>query len=1012
VRAPVGEELLPIVVGRSARFEAELRAGLEPLRDGYSALVGTVTDLLDAGFEAAHAAALDDALCEFASRREGGAHGGNSMARMRALVRVAARTAQELSRLGLGRASTRLQRAREAIERDPERALPARAVLVHGFAEATGEASGLIETLCRHRDAMVYIDHPPDPANPSQVDFGVRFTQRLRERLLGTATLSDDAQPDLPRPRIETLRAGEGQSEVRAVADRVRRLLDAREPPRPEEIGIVARTLGPYALALRLHLERLGIPFSSPSAPAPRSPGRRLVDAVLSLLRRREAAPAECWLEVRRDLAAERRCDLRVAFHSVGAARLGDVARLIPGRDLDPQRGIALPVARGLELRTSSHSADSARQASATPRIVSYTALDAAIQAAACLCRRFEAWPPSATLAQHLAETVALLREDLAFPLPLVAGAFQRLEHALPAELALSVDEFLSVWESALAAELPEQFGGAGAGVQVLDAIAARGRTFSHLFVLGMNRDFFPRVVLEDPFLPDAVRRALLPVLPDLALKETGFAEERYLFAQLLSASPRVTLSWQVADDDGKPRAPSPLVQRMRSTLGGNEPECVPSIHSPPKEADPFPRPAHESAILAGLYGSLDRYAEVLSIAIRESQGEDPGIDATRLAAGRIAVLRELDPRFHGRRRREEASRLGPYFGFVGAVREPADPRRRPLYVTAAEQLAACPWQAFVQRFLRIQAPPDALGALPGIDARLVGATVHTALEQLAVSQKIPTRLTLEEAVAAGGVVLSWPEESALEGILENAAGQVCRDEGIALPGYAQALAALALGGVRAAQHTEEGHAVAVLGAEVDGACAVSDAQGRSRSVRFRADRVDEAEGGLRLTDYKVGRPISALKAADKRARDFLLAVRSGERLQAVAYALAAAQLAGPAANARGRYLFLTDGLEVREFEVRADDSAFANAFQQALSTSFAALDAGSLFPRLVTPDGTEPKRCEWCEVREACLRGDSSARHRLEDWAAAWGDASRASGSPTEQAAFALWQLKVETAE
>ena len=32
----------------------------------------------------------------------------------------------------------------------------------------------------------------------------------------------------------------------------------------------------------------------------------------------------------------------------------------------------------------------------------------------------------------------------------------------------------------------------------------------------------------------------------------------------MLSASPRVTLSWQAVTDDGKERTPSPLVERLR----------------------------------------------------------------------------------------------------------------------------------------------------------------------------------------------------------------------------------------------------------------------------------------------------------------------------------------------------------------------------------------------------------------------------------------------------------------
>src|SRR5215469_7123089 len=935
LRAPVGEELLPVLASRCARSAPELQAGLEPLQDGYAALLGTITDLFDAGFDAIPPPPLDDALCELASRRAGGIHHGASMARMRALVRVASCTAQELERLGLGRASTRLRLAREAIEGDAERALPARAVLVHGFADATGEASALIEALCRHRDATVYIDHPPDPANPSQADFGVRFTQRLRERLLGTAKLHEDAHPAPKQPEIQILRAGDGQSEVRAVADRVRGLLDAPEPPRPEEIGIVARTLGPYALALRLHLERLGIPFSSPTARASAGPGQRRVGALLDLLRRREAATAERWLEARADLTPEWRCDLRLAFHALGTARLGDVAELVLGRDLDLQRGHSLPVHRGFELRAPSHSVDETPHASVAPRVVSSDALRAAVEAAARLCRRFAARPQIAPLAMHLSEMRALMREDLGFPFALVAETFRKLELTLAPEFLLTADEFLSVWEGALASELSEPLGGAGAGVQVLDAIAARGRTFSHLFVLGMNREIFPRIVQEDPFLPDGVRRALLPVLPDLALKETGFVEELYLFSQLLSASTHVTLSWQVADDDGKPRAPSPLVQRMRARLGGGEAELVPAIHAPPKEGERSLRSAHEYAILAGLYGNLDGYAAVLPVAIREGHGSR--VDGARLGAARVAILRELDLRFHPQARAEGSPFLGPYFGFLGAVRESADPRRRPLYVTAAEQLTACAWQLFVQRLLRIQAPPDALGALPGIDGRLVGATVHAALEQLAVSQSVPSHVSLGEALSKTSTPLSWPEEGELERVVHAAAQRICKDEGIALPGYAQALVALATPCVREAQRAEGGQMPRVLGVEVEGACEVRDASGRLRTVRFRADRVDDTHGALLLTDYKVGRSISTLKTADRRDRDFLRAVRSGERLQAMAYALAAAQRGWAPAQARGRYLFLTEDLEVREFAVRADDSALAEAFGEALNVGFAA---------------------------------------------------------------------------
>ena len=108
-----------------------------------------------------------------------------------------------------------------------------------------------------------------------------------------------------------------------------------------------------------------------------------------------------------------------------------------------------------------------------------------------------------------------------------------------------------------------------------MDVTQARGRTFEHLFLLGLNRGEFPRTVREDPVFPDTLRRLLgregYGVLPDLPVKRSGFDEERFLFAQLLASAPRVTLSWQEADNDNKVRTPSPLVERLRWSERGQQ---------------------------------------------------------------------------------------------------------------------------------------------------------------------------------------------------------------------------------------------------------------------------------------------------------------------------------------------------------------------------------------------------------------------------------------------------------
>ncbi|MDP7572753.1 MAG: hypothetical protein QF391_14215, partial [Myxococcota bacterium] len=62
----------------------------------------------------------------------------------------------------------------------------------------------------------------------------------------------------------------------------------------------------------------------------------------------------------------------------------------------------------------------------------------------------------------------------------------------------------------------------------------------------------------------------------------------------------------------------------------------------------------------------------------------------------------------------------------------------------------------------------------------------------------------------------------------------------------------------------------------------------------------------------------------------------------------------------------------------------------------------GSFFPRLMEPGkDVSSGRCEYCEVREACLQGDGGARARLGRWSEA-GVARHAA----EAAALALWRL------
>jgi hypothetical protein len=1011
--APRGGLLFEALAQRAARAEPVLRRGLEDLVDGYGAVTGTLRDLLDAGLEPVHAEAAEEALASdgphVAPRAE--------VERARALVRAAARAEEWMAELGLGRVADLLRRATDRLEADPEAALPSRAVLIHGFADATGLATDLIQALLRRRGAWLILDHPPRPEDRLEDRHPERaFPARFQERL-SLAARVEPLKGDRPvPPRLEAVEAVGGEAEMREVARRLRELLDGGA--RPEALGVVARDLGPYRHALRRHLGRLGIPFSGVGEMGGLTPAGRRAQAFLELLRQGEAVPSDRWLDSIAAAAlpegSRSLVDLRLAFYSLGAGRLRDVTE-VRLEEVLKDGSFPLPIRQGLKVAPAAGEEESEEEAGeveayANRRRVAGSLLAAAVRTARRVRDRLASWPEEAAIAEHLARLRALLTADLGWRLDAdaarpVAGALEELEDEAPPGLFVSRTELRLMLEYLLEGEGEAPLGGQGGGVQVLSVVEARARTFDHLFLIGLNRDVFPRTVREDPLLPDDLRRVLQRVLPDVPVKRAGFDEERYLFAQLLSSSPSVTLSWQVADDDGKPLAPSPLAERLRDRV---EVARAPTLWALPAAGPlPGPRTAAEHAVLAGLHAPRHWWGRILPLALEEVLGVS-GQAGQTLAASRLAVLDELDPDLRTPEGRAVRSRPGPYFGYVGRVDSKAatagegEPRLRQIFVTLLENLAACPWQVFLGRLLRLEPTPDPVGALPGIDPLLLGNTVHAVLERIvraAAGEEWAGRFEEREPVA-----VPWPAAEELAGFLLEEAVRLLADEGIFLPGLARALADRAQPLLDSARELDwAGGPVPAVGTEVEHELAVLDGAGRRRPLRFKADRVDRAGGLLVWTDYKTGKPISVTKKAPTRRKHFLDRVRKGTHLQAVAYQLAAAD------DSLGRYLYLRPGFEdpaERAFEVGPGDRELAAAFAAAVRALLAAWDEGAFFPRVVETNGrNEPGRCSFCGVAEACLRGDSGARQRLFEWTERAGTGEGVN-APAEEALLGVWRL------
>ena len=973
-----GPAAFEILVRRAAARDRSLRQALADLDDGYSIVEAAVRDLLDAGYSPPHREAVLDTFAELEGRVA-----PPRRQRVRSILEVAAEVAGQLEEFGAHRPEQAPQRAAELLRRHGAAALPARAVLIHGFADLTAIAADLMQTLLAVVGGVVVVDRPPDPAAPEQEDAGVAFLDRLAVQLGGLAA---SASPHAAPPaRLTGFAAPTPEAEVRQVAHRVRGLLDAGVEP--ESIGIVARELHPFASALRRQLGRLAVPFSGAGTTLPGGAVWRRSRLLAAMLRSGAETPAELWLE-----AADGglMTELQLALRTLGVSRLDEVASLG-----SPAAGVTLPLPAIDE--------DGEPQ---SERVLASHHIDGLRQRALEMTHRLERWPARAAAATHQGHTAGLVSALGWSPADAAAEAVLGEAESLALELPKAIRLTRQEWCDALCRRLEalgeDPIGGAGGGVQLLSAMEARARTFEHLFLIGLNRGVFPRIVQDDAVLPDEVRGHLAAaVLPEFPVKARGLDEERYLFAQLAAAAPAVTLSWHLSAG-GAAATASPLVERLRREAGLDTPAVpAPLAPAPDGGEDPLrPRPAFEHAILAAEHGQRDRLAPVLAAARSEGRGR-AGLgseDAAGWATARVAVLDAIDPAL-------PIGGPGPWAGLVG---EAARPGTRLPSITGVEDLARCPFRALLVRRLGLAPMADPRSGLPDTRGALVGSLVHAVLERIAADALGRRGDQLDHVAAAVPADVPWPDDERLEAILAHAAESLARRHGLAALGMAPLLAAQArpyLEVARAVEWGAGGTVADVLGVEVSGELTV---EGWLAPLRFRADRVDRTEAGVAMVDYKTSAPLSKAKREDTRRRDLLEAVARGNALQGVAYALAA-----PAGRAEGRYLHLKPELggapeAARHVRVASDDSELAAAFSRAVATVAEAWQAGAMFARVEEPDRTDGRACAFCSVAEACLRDDSGVRRRLASWLAA----DDAAATPVEAAARRLWRLGYEAAE
>ena len=488
-------------------------------------------------------------------------------------------------------------------------------------------------------------------------------------------------------------------------------------------------------------------------------------------------------------------------------------------------------------------------------------------------------------------------------------------------------------------------------GVQVLDAMTARGRTVRALFVLGMNEKLFPRYVREDPFLRDRQRVVLEATLGyKIDDKLAGHEEELLLFELLSrSATNRLYLSYQRADETGRVMAASGFIAMAMCDprFVGKAESTIPRrltlrITEQPSIQDLLP--AEELALGCLLQGQD-------ALPVFDAMGRDRSLFEQGLA-----TLKTIE---------RESPELGPFDGMVGA-QVPALPTamERSFSPTALERYATCPFQYFAEKVLRLEPlqrlqhdhlPPLTLGTLVHQSLRLsyerlvplqwLDDSLTEARVQSTVQAAVTDTFAAHAASQGTGHALLWT--LAREQVTELVAAAVSSDQ-----------AEYRVTGFRPVAF--EVAAQGIVSLESDTSSVVLKIHGTLDRVDYRAD-----PPALRIVDYKFkqGNEITAVD------RNLALSAVRGFRLQPPLYARM--MLPSLPAATDVQLLFLApqwkQPISRSTFDAGLWTGHTGDMIRQTLSTLIQGIGRREFF---ILPDGY----CDYCEFSGACRRHDAMA--------------------------------------
>jgi ATP-dependent helicase/nuclease subunit B len=837
----------------------------------------------------------------------------------------------------------------------------------YGFYDLTQVQLSLFEGVAKTAPVTLYFPLCDDPAFAFARRFFERHLLSLTRSSEQVCHLSTSRAKDTPQVRI--MNAVGPDDELTLVCKETLTLVETHGY-RFDDIGVVARTLTPYQSALRRAFDQHRIPFTTTAtAPAIQEP------AIKVLLQLAALPLTGFYRAAVMDVVTS-------PFYRLG--RLG-WAGVAPRPDLWKLAVRSLGITRGEEEWQRLASAgrvevwvgqgDEVHEEMRGRMAVEVAQLRLLWRVVSRLIRDLKTLPVQGSFGELTEAFAALAARHLVVPgfdadaleQPVASDRLASLDSAIQTALdslrqldriegAVGWEEWVRTFTRALEqAPIPLE-PTHHAGVQVLDAMAARGLPFRALFLLGLNEKVFPRFIREDAFLRDRHRRVLDATLGyKIDEKLAGYDEEQLLFTLLhLAADSRLYALYQRADTEGRPLAASPYLDTFRP---------VGSIQGQEQEVR-LPRRLEERMAMPQLAPALLTREELTLWLTLQGYDPSPLLNATGREAALFrhgwATLRTIEG---------EAGRLGPYDGIVG----PLDERwrhltERGLAPTPLEQYARCPFQYFAAQVLGLESVREQPGA--ELPAQAFGELCHAVLG-----------LCYKRLVAMG-----WPQralapvsvrqqvQSAAEEVFTVYATEHGTGHALTWQMAQETVTGLVAAVVESDHEQFQASGFQPIGFEVEAEGWLEDVTDSGPlKIRGRLDRVDEraTPPGIRVVDYKYKQG-TTMKGED---RDLLTSAVQGYRLQPPLYALMTMRGPHQAGSGLGRdqalpeqveFLFLAPRWEKTVDRCRFDSAAWRESagvqLRKTLQTLLDGIRTGRYF---ILPNGY----CDHCEFSAACRR-------------------------------------------